>query len=142
MQLRLTFKHLSGSKANEEDNIALPPEREILLGRASECHVRYNDTDDLVSLKHLKIIATGDCPVRYMVIDLGSANGTFVNHQMVFGAVLILPGGHVQLGAGGPEFEFRLSTQSYRGSQNKKQKPAWKGWFAGARRRSAPVFSD
>src|SRR4051794_33247651 len=103
MQVRLTLKHLSGSRANEKDNLALPPEREIILGRDPDCHVRYHEADDLVSRKHLKIVATDEQPVRYMVVDLGSRNGTFVNRQRVFGAVLLLPGSHVQLGAGGPE---------------------------------------
>lgn len=109
MQIRLTLKHLSGSRANREDVLALPAVREIILGRDPECDVRYGEADDLVSRKHLKILATDDHPARFMVIDLGSRNGTFVNRQRVFGAVLLSPGGHVQLGAGGPEFEFGLA---------------------------------
>jgi pSer/pThr/pTyr-binding forkhead associated (FHA) protein len=76
------------------------------LGRDPECHVRYDDTDDLVGGKHLKIVASREQPGRYMVVDLGSANGTFLNQQRVFGPVVLWPGSHVQLGAGGPEFEF------------------------------------
>ena len=132
MQIRLTLKHLSGSRANEEDNLALPPQREIILGRDPDCHVRYDETDDLVSRKHLKIVATDEQPVRYMVVDLGSRNGTFVNRQRVFGAVLLLPGGHVQLGAGGPEFEFGLGAGQIRKSRKKSRGRAGKGRLAGS----------
>jgi pSer/pThr/pTyr-binding forkhead associated (FHA) protein len=111
MGTRLSLKHLSGSKANTEENLALPPEREILFGRDPACHVRYDENDDLVSRKHLKIVAMDEQPSRYMVVDLGSRNGTFLNRQRVFGAAVLLPGARVQLGAGGPEFEFGLLVQ-------------------------------
>jgi hypothetical protein len=92
----------------------LSPEHEIILGRDRECHVRYSEADELVSRKHLKIITTGEKPVRYMAVDLGSRNGTFVNRQRVFGALALSPGALVQLGAGGPEFEFQLESESER----------------------------
>lgn len=106
MHPSVALKHLSGSRANTVDNLTLPPQREITFGRDPECHVRYNETDELVSRKHLKIVATDEQPIRYMVVDLGSRNGTFVNRKRVFGAVVLLPGWRVQLGADGPEFEF------------------------------------
>ena len=118
MQCRLVLKHLSGSKANTVDRIALPAEREITFGRDRECHVCYDRADDLVSRKHLKIVAPDERPVRYMVVDLGSRNGTFVNRQRVFGAVVLFPGGRVQLGPGGPEFEFNLDTEEERAPQS------------------------
>jgi hypothetical protein len=117
MQDRLVLKHLSGSRADTVDRIALPVEREITFGRDRECNVCYNGGDDLVSRRHLKIVATNEQPVRYMVVDLGSRNGTFVNRQRVFGAVVLLPGGRVQLGPGGPEFEFQLDTEERRTAQ-------------------------
>src|SRR5262245_23495741 len=107
MQERLAIKHLSGSRADALDRLALPREREIIFGRDCDCHVRYEEADDLVSRKHLKIVATNEQPVRYLVVDLGSRNGTFVDRQRVFGAAVLIPGGRVQLGPGGPEFEFR-----------------------------------
>jgi hypothetical protein len=115
IQHKLAVKHLSGHRANRVDRLVLPPQREIIFGRDRECHVRYNEADELVSRKHLKIVATDEQPVRYMVVDLGSRNGTFLNRQRVFGAVLLSPGARVQLGAGGPEFEFRLDPEKEAG---------------------------
>jgi FHA domain len=115
MQHRLAIKHLSGARARTLDRLAFPREREITFGRDRDCHVRYEESDDLVSRKHLKIVATNEQPVRYLVVDLGSRNGTFVNRQRVFGAVVLSPGGRVQLGPGGPEFEFAPEkTKSHR----------------------------
>src|SRR5215831_18206133 len=114
MRYRFAITHLSGSKAKTVERLTLPPEREITFGRDRDCRVRYDEADDLVSRKHLKIVATDENPVRYMVVDLGSRNGTFVNRQRVFGAVHLAPGGRVQLGAGGPEFEFQLDAERAR----------------------------
>jgi hypothetical protein len=111
MQHRLALKHLSGSRVGRVDLLAPPPDQEVIFGRDRECHVRYDETDDLVSRKHFKIVIAGEQPSRYMVVDLGSRNGTFVNRQRVFGSALLLPGGRVQLGAGGPEFEFEPESE-------------------------------
>src|SRR5215472_8240356 len=124
MHDKFSLKHLSGSRANRVDRLALSPEREIILGRDRECHVRYSEADELVSRKHLKIVANGETPVRYMAVDLGSRNGTFVNRQRVFGALVLSPGARVQLGAGGPEFEFQVETESARKQSRSDGKPA------------------
>ena len=63
MQDRFCLRHLSGSRADRVDRLVLSPEREITLGRDRECHVRYSEADELVSRKHLKIIASRETPV-------------------------------------------------------------------------------
>jgi hypothetical protein len=124
MQRKLAIKRLSGTKANTLEVLLLPPGREVIFGRDRECHVRYAEADDLVSRKHLKIVATNDEPARYMLIDLGSRNGTFVNRQRVFGSVVLLPGARVQLGGGGPEFEFRTEVEE-RGHASRRARRSW-----------------
>jgi serine protease Do len=52
---------------------------------------------------HTKICVLGD---GFWIGDLGSRNGTYVNTQRVSGRVKLMPGDIVQLGPGGPEFEF------------------------------------
>ena len=47
-------------------------------------------------------------PVEATLIDLGSTNGTFVNRQRIFTSVVLHPGDLIQLGPGGPEFQFDL----------------------------------
>jgi hypothetical protein len=141
MQHRLALKHLSGGRAGKVDMLAPPADQEIIFGRDRECHVRYEETDDLVSRRHFKIVITRDQPVRYMVVDLGSRNGTFVNRQRVFGATPLQPGGRVQLGAGGPEFEFQLDKEERerRTKSGGKPKPAANGDVA-HKRKTGPAM--
>ena len=134
MQDSFALKHVSGSRANRVDRLVLSPEREIILGRDRECHVRYSEADELVSRKHLKIVAGGGPPIRYMAVDLGSRNGTFVNRQRVLGALVLSPGARVQLGAGGPEFEFQLDTEPER---EQSPKPGRSATSAALRNRGA-----
>jgi hypothetical protein len=114
MKAKLTLRHLQGSKSNQKETVLLHKEREVVLGRDMDCLIRFDETDELVSRKHAKIIATDEPVCRYMIVDLGSRNGTFVNRQRVFGAVLLRPGSRIQLGVGGPEFEVDLTARESR----------------------------
>jgi diguanylate cyclase (GGDEF)-like protein len=65
--------------------VPIPLEREdVILGRALEADVRVNDTQ--VSRQHARIITTKD-PVTgsdsYLLVDLDSRNGTFLNGRRV-----------------------------------------------------------
>lgn len=65
--------------------VPIPLEREdVILGRALEADVRVNDT--LVSRQHAKVSAVhGDTskPTEYVLTDLDSRNGTFLNGARV-----------------------------------------------------------
>src|ERR1043165_5081270 len=50
----------------------------ISIGRTPENDIELKDS--LISRKHTSIVKKGD---RYVVYDLGSSNGTFVNHERV-----------------------------------------------------------
>src|SRR5262249_33521087 len=62
------------------------------VGRDSSNILRVSDTE--VSRRHAEFRQTPD---GYRVVDVGSANGTFVNNQAVKD-VLLQPGDHVQVG--------------------------------------------
>jgi serine protease Do len=103
---KVIIKHLNGSKSNQTETFMLPVD-EILFGRESDCQVIYDpEKDDLVSRKHLKLTPQADN--RFLLTDLNSRNGTFVNGAKISGPVEIHPGDRVQLGADGPEFVFDL----------------------------------
>ena len=67
----------------------------MILGRDSSCAIVIGN--DLVSKKHLRIQARGD---QFLIVDLGSTNGTFVNGQKVT-EVLVNPSDVVTLGKRG-----------------------------------------
>jgi S1-C subfamily serine protease len=106
---RIVLRHQSGSRANQVDEYPLEHVKELIIGRDPTATVKYDpEGDDLVSRQHAKIVQDPDNPARFVLTDLNSRNGTFVNKQRVTGGVALNVGDVVQLGAGGPEFRFDL----------------------------------
>ncbi len=104
---RVILRHLTGSKANQEEKFALSQFTEITIGRNPSCLIRFDaDLDDLVSGQHARITQDAGEPTLFTLTDPGSRNGTFVNKQRVTTPVRIMPGDVIQFGAGGPEMEF------------------------------------
>jgi len=105
MNKRLILRHLTGTKASTTEEFPLDDFKELTFGRDSSCDIRYNpDRDDLVSRRHIKVVLTDRALPEFMIVDLSSRNGTFVNKQRVSGSEKLSPGDIVQLGTGGPEF--------------------------------------
>ncbi|HEX8149093.1 MAG TPA: trypsin-like peptidase domain-containing protein [Pyrinomonadaceae bacterium] len=106
---RIVLKHLSGSKANQVEEFPLNHVKELILGRDPSSTVKYDpDRDDLVGRQHAKITQDPNDPSQFIVADMNSRNGTFVNRQRINGSVRVNPGDVVQLGPGGPEFVFEV----------------------------------
>ena len=104
---KLLLRHLKGSKAGETETFALTAYPELLIGRDPAAAVRFDPSqDDLVGRQHARITRDAPDATTFTLSDLDSRNGTFLNKQRVTGKVAIRPGDVVQLGAGGPEFEF------------------------------------
>lgn len=106
---RIVLKHLTGSKANQVEEFPLSHVKEIVFGRDSSATVKYDpDRDDLVGRQHAKITQDPNDPTQFVITDLNSRNGTFVNRQRIVGPAAINVGDTVQFGPGGPEFQFEL----------------------------------
>ncbi len=106
---RIILRHQAGSRANQVDEFPLEHVQELIIGRDPAATVKFDpESDDLVSRQHARIVQDSDDPTRFMLIDLGSRNGTFVNKQRITGEVVLSVGDTIQLGAGGPEFSFDL----------------------------------
>jgi S1-C subfamily serine protease len=106
---RIVLKHLSGSKANQVEEFPLNHVKELVLGRDPSSTVKYDpDRDDLVGRQHAKITQDPNDPSQFIISDMNSRNGTFVNRQRLAGSTRINPGDVVQLGPGGPEFIFEI----------------------------------
>ena len=104
---KLLLRHLKGSKAGETETFALSAYPDLMIGRDPQAAVRFDPAqDDLVGRQHARITRDGPDATSFTLSDLDSRNGTFLNKQRVTGKVAIRPGDIVQLGAGGPEFEF------------------------------------
>jgi pSer/pThr/pTyr-binding forkhead associated (FHA) protein len=66
---------------------------EVTLGRAAGCQITVDDT--FVSQLHARVFARDG---RFLVEDLGSTNGTYLNRQKVSGPMVIAPGDRLQVG--------------------------------------------
>ncbi|MEW6127912.1 MAG: trypsin-like peptidase domain-containing protein [Acidobacteriota bacterium] len=106
---RIVLRHLNGSKVNQVEEFPLNLFNELVIGRDPASTVKYDpDRDDLVGRQHAKISRDASDASQFVITDLGSRNGTFINKQRIVGTAKIAPGDLVQFGAGGPEFEFDI----------------------------------
>jgi hypothetical protein len=60
-----------------------PAGERTLIGRSPDCHVFLDDVT--VSRRHAELVREGD---RFVIRDLGSLNGTFVNKRRIESAAL------------------------------------------------------
>jgi serine/threonine protein kinase len=87
LRLRVTAGNASGTEIQVRD--------ELLIGRqASEEGQLGQDAE--ISREHARIARTGD---HFVVEDLGSTNGTFVNGRRITKAEILSPGDRIQMGA-------------------------------------------
>lgn len=103
---RLILRHLSGSKANQEqvfseEELTSP----VTIGRDSLCRVCIGEADDACSRQHARIELSAD---GFKVFDLNSSNGLFINGKRVAGDSPLQHEDILQLGRGGPELCFKL----------------------------------
>jgi hypothetical protein len=70
-----------------------PLAEEVTLGRAAGCQVTLDD--GYISQLHARVYVRDG---RWMVEDLGSTNGTYLNRQRVSGPMVIQAGDRIQIG--------------------------------------------
>lgn len=104
---RIIIKHLSGSKANQVEEFSLKHHNQLIFGREATSTVKYDpDRDDLVGRQHAKIQQDPNDPNNFVITDLQSRNGTFVNNTRITVPTGITFGDVVQFGPDGPKFQF------------------------------------
>lgn len=98
-QLRI----LSGALAGQQQVFS---EAQISIGRHSTSDLRFHPQEDLeVSARHGVILRHGD---RWVIRDLGSRNGIFVNGHRIPGDTPLSDTDQIRFGLDGPSVEFRL----------------------------------
>jgi pSer/pThr/pTyr-binding forkhead associated (FHA) protein len=103
------IRHLSGSKAGQIERLTLDEYGEITVGRDLSSTIQFDpNRDTQVGRHHAMIVQDPYDPDQFIITDLNSRNGTYVNKQAVTGTVRIIPGDTVKLGPSGPEFQFDL----------------------------------
>jgi S1-C subfamily serine protease len=97
------FRFLSGARTGQVETFR---KAYIGLGRHPLSDVRFDVERDLdVSVRHASIIRHGEA---FVLRDVGSTNGTFVNGQRIAGDVTLNDGDVIAFGQNGPAVEFRV----------------------------------
>jgi pSer/pThr/pTyr-binding forkhead associated (FHA) protein len=110
--VRIILRHVSGSRAPAVDVISLGLDQELLLGRVPSAAIRFDPAvETAVAPRHARIIQATDYEEKFILVDLGSGNGTFLNGEPVHLAVFVRTGDLIQLGSGGPVLEFRVERE-------------------------------
>jgi S1-C subfamily serine protease len=100
--VKAQFKFLSGARAGQTESVA---KAYIGIGRHPLSDVRFDSERDLdVSIRHAAILRR---PAGYVLQDLGSKNGTYLNGQKLTGDAPLANGDVVSFGPKGPAVEFR-----------------------------------
>jgi len=101
--MRAQFTFLTGARAGQTDIIGQPV---IIIGRHPDCDIRFDTDRDLdVSARHASLTLEGD---RYVLRDLESTNGTYVQGRPVRDPVLLSAKEVIRFGPSGPKVEFTL----------------------------------
>jgi S1-C subfamily serine protease len=107
MTARIIITHAAGSKANQVEQFPVDGTREITFGRDPGSVVAFDPVrDDAASRHHAVLKVTGGERPGFVLQDLGSANGTFVNGRKLTGEQDLLPGDTVEFGRNGPRIIF------------------------------------
>ena len=101
--MKAQFKFLSGARAGQLEAFR---KGYIGLGRHPLSDVRFDAERDLdVSSRHAAIVRK---PEGFVLQDLGSRNGTFVNGKRITGDTSLHDGDVIGFGANGPALEFAV----------------------------------
>jgi S1-C subfamily serine protease len=104
--VKCEFRILSGGRAGHREVF---DKSYIGLGRHPLSDLRLDPEQDLdASTRHAAVLHSGQ---RYVVRDLGSRNGTFVNGQKIEADYELSDGDVMRLGAHGPEVAFHLARE-------------------------------
>jgi serine protease Do len=107
--VRVVLRHLTGARAAEADVLDIDAASEVVLGPDGALRVQLDPPrGDPLGRWQARIIPVEGNLRRFVLVDLGSKAGIFVNHRRVADAVLLRPGDVIQLGEQGAEIEFRI----------------------------------
>jgi S1-C subfamily serine protease len=104
--VKCEFRIVTGGRAGHREVF---DKSYIGCGRHPLSDLRFEPEQDLdVSAKHAAVLRSGE---RWVLRDLGSRNGTFVNTRKVESDYELADGDVVRFGLHGPEVEFRVAHQ-------------------------------
>jgi len=104
--MRCELRVVSGGRAGHREVF---DKSYIALGRHPQSDLAFHAEQDLdASTRHAAVLVVGE---QWVVRDLGSRNGTFVNGRRIGGDVALKAGDRLRFGPHGPEVEFQPSPE-------------------------------
>jgi S1-C subfamily serine protease len=99
--MKAKFTFLSGARAGQTSIFS---QAHIGIGRHPQCELQFDADKDLdVSSRHAQVTLNGSL---YVLRDLGSTNGTYVNGKRLTGEHVLASKDVIRFGLKGPELEF------------------------------------
>ncbi len=100
----------NGAASGSESRYSLPPSKEMVIGRDPSCQVVLDAMMyRMVSRRHAVVrplSLSPDSKFSWVLCDLNSANGTYLNGQRLYECQELHPGDRISLGADGPQYVF------------------------------------
>jgi hypothetical protein len=109
--LKVVIDHVSGSRRGQRQE--LPADQRVRFGRHPECEVSFDATRDIdASSRHAELRPPAKGVEQWMLVDVGSSNGTYADGKRV--TELPVTPGHpvvVEFGPSGPSLRLFIGTE-------------------------------
>jgi len=105
------LKLMGGSYAATEHSYSLATTNETIIGREPSCQIVLLEYG-MISRRHATVrpSLSPDGGYSFLLCDLGSANGTFLNGQRLSGCQELQSGDRILFGNDGPQFVFEYAS--------------------------------
>jgi S1-C subfamily serine protease len=109
--VKIEFTFGTGARAGQTEEFSQPF---VQIGRHPHCDLRFDPDRDLdVSSRHATVLQQGE---MFILRDLGSTNGTFVNGKRLASDHVVAHGDEIQFGKSGPKVKVQIVRQQRTGA--------------------------
>ena len=99
---RIVIDHVAGSRRGQRQEF--PADKRVRFGRHPECEVSFDPHRDIdASSRHAELRVVESTELRWVLVDLGSSNGTYADgHRVTEAPITRGAAVNLEFGPGGP----------------------------------------